>query len=98
MLKRGDWLKPGNEVNFGVPTFLHPLPPDADGSRLTLARWLVEKKSPTTARSLVNRIWQAYFGIGLVDTPEDFGTRSELPSHPELLDWLRVSSWIRPGA
>ncbi|HEU0040697.1 MAG TPA: DUF1549 domain-containing protein, partial [Verrucomicrobiae bacterium] len=88
MLRRGDWLKPGNEVNFGVPSFLHPLPPDADGSRLTLARWLVDKKSPTTARSLVNRIWQAYFGIGLVDTPEDFGTRSELPSHPGLLDWL----------
>jgi len=88
MLKRGDWLKPGNEVASGVPSFLHPLPPDADGSRLTLARWLVDKKSPTTARALVNRIWQTYFGIGLVDTPEDFGTRSELPSHPGLLDWL----------
>jgi len=88
MLKRGDWLKPGSEVSFGVPAFLHPLPPDADGSRLTLARWLVDKQSPTTARSLVNRTWQAYFGLGLVDTPEDFGTRSEIPSHPELLDWL----------
>ena len=88
MLRRGDWLKPGQEVTFGVPAFLHPLPPDADGSRLTLAKWLVDRKSPTTARAFVNRVWQAYFGIGLVDTPEDFGTRCEKPSHPELLDWL----------
>src|SRR5438046_460343 len=88
MLRRGDWLKPGQEVTFGVPSFLHPLPPHADGSRLTLAKWLVDRKSPTTARALVNRVWQAYFGIGIVDTPEDFGTRCEKPSHPELLDWL----------
>ena len=88
MFKRGDWLKPGSEVTFGVPSFLHPLPPDADGSRLTLAKWLVDKRSPTTARAFVNRTWQAYFGTGLVATPEDFGTRCEAPSHPELLDWL----------
>ena len=88
MLQRGDWLKPDREVSFGVPAFLHSLPPDADGSRLTFAKWLVDKKSPTTARSFVNRIWQNYFGTGLVTTPEDFGTRCELPSHPELLDWL----------
>jgi hypothetical protein len=88
LLKRGDWLKPGNEVNFGVPSWLHSLPKDADGSRLTFAKWLVDKKSPTTARAFVNRVWQAYFGIGLSDTPEDFGTRAEKPSHPELLDWL----------
>jgi len=88
MLRRGDWLKPGEEVTFGVPAFLHPLPPDADGSRLTLARWLVDRKSPTTARVFANRIWQAYFGYGIVNTPEDFGTRVEAPSLPELLDWL----------
>lgn len=88
IFKRGDWLKPGKEVSFGVPAFLHPLPPNADGSRLTLAKWLVDKKSPTTARSLVNRVWQTYFGNGLVNTPEDFGMRCEEPSHPELLDWL----------
>jgi len=88
MLRRGDWLKPGQEVTFGVPSFLHPLPPNADGSRLTFAKWLVDRKSPTTARAFVNRAWQAYFGLGLVDTPEDFGTRCEKPSHPELLDWL----------
>ena len=88
MLRRGDWLKPGQEVTFGVPAFLHPLPPGADGSRLTLAKWLVDRKSPTTARVLVNRVWQAYFGSGIVNTPEDFGLRCEEPSHPELLDWL----------
>jgi mono/diheme cytochrome c family protein len=88
MFKRGDWLKPGKEVSFGVPAFLHALPPDADSSRLTFAKWLVDSRSPTTARACVNRIWQAYFGLGLVETPEDFGTRCEKPSHPELLDWL----------
>ena len=88
LLRRGDWLKPGPELTFGVPAFLHPLPPDADDSRLTLAKWLVDRKSPTTARVLVNRIWQAYFGNGIVNTPEDFGMRCEDPSHPELLDWL----------
>ncbi len=88
MFKRGDWLKPGDQITFGVPEFLHPLPANADGSRLTFAKWLVDKKSPTTARVFVNRIWQTYFGIGLVDTPEDFGMRCEKPSHPELLDWL----------
>ena len=88
VLKRGDWLKSGDEVSAGTPAFLHSLPPDADGSRLTLARWLVDRKSPTTARAFVNRVWQNYFGDGLVITPEDFGLRCELPSHPELLDWL----------
>jgi hypothetical protein len=88
MLQRGDWLKPDREVSYGVPAFLHALPSDADGSRLTFAKWLVDRKSPTTARAFVNRIWQHYFGSGLMSTPEDFGTRCELPSHPELLDWL----------
>ena len=88
LLKRGDFLKPANEVKAGVPGFLHPLPPDADGSRLTLAKWLMDKNSPTTARSFVNRVWQSYFGTGLLELSEDFGTRAELPSHPELLDWL----------
>lgn len=88
LLKRGDFLKPGKPVGFGVPAVLHPLPAAADGSRLTFAKWLVDKNSPTTARALVNRIWQAYFGTGLVESPEDFGTRCDLPSHPELLDWL----------
>ena len=88
IFQRGDWLKPGREVSFGVPRFLHPLPAKADGSRLTLARWLTDRRSPTTARVVVNRVWQAYFGTGLVETPEDFGLQSPRPSHPELLDWL----------
>lgn len=88
VFKRGDWLKPGDEVNFGAPAFLHPLPSDADGSRLTLARWLVDRRSPTTARTIVNRLWQTYFGIGLVETPEDLGMQSQPPSHAALLDWL----------
>ena len=88
LLKRGDFLKPGNAVQFGTPAFLHALPKNSDGSRLTLARWLMDQNSPTTARSFVNRIWQTYFGTGLLESPEDFGTRAEAPSHPELLNWL----------
>ncbi len=90
MLTRGDFLKPGKAVAPGVPGFLHPLPPGAPATRLTFARWLVDRNSPTAARSLVNRVWQAYFGTGLVSTSEDLGTQSETPSHPELLDWLAV--------
>lgn len=88
ILKRGDWLKPAEPVQAGVPAVLHPLPSGAELSRLTLAKWLVDRKSPTTARVCVNRIWQSYFGTGLVETPEDFGLQSPGPSHPELLDWL----------
>ena len=90
LLVRGDFLKPGQAVTPGVPAFLHPLPEGVPASRLTFAQWLVDRGSPTTARALVNRVWQAYFGIGLVATPEDFGRQSETPSHPELLDWLAV--------
>ena len=91
ILKRGDFLKPTRSVTGGVPAFLHPMK-DAtpDTSRLTFANWLADRSSPTTARVFVNRVWQAYFGTGLVNTPEDFGLRSEVPSHPELLDWLAV--------
>jgi mono/diheme cytochrome c family protein len=88
VLRRGDFLKPVAAVAPGVPGFLHLLPEGAPPSRLTLARWLVDRRSPTTARALVNRVWQAYFGIGLVATAEDLGTQGERPSHPELLDWL----------
>lgn len=90
VLKRGDFLRPDKVVQPGVPAFLHPLPPDANPDRLTFARWLVDRDSPTTARSIVNRIWQAYFGTGLLETSEDFGMQSPQPSHPELLDWLAV--------
>jgi hypothetical protein len=90
VLQRGDFLKPGAPIGPGVPAFLHPLPPGESATRLTFARWLVSRDSPTTARSIVNRVWQSYFGIGLVSTSEDLGTQSEAPSHPELLDWLAV--------
>ncbi|MGE3806503.1 MAG: PSD1 and planctomycete cytochrome C domain-containing protein [Gemmataceae bacterium] len=90
LLSRGDFLRPERAVTPGVPSFLHALPKDARPDRLGLARWLVSKESPTTARSIVNRTWQAYFGTGLVSTSEDFGVQSPPPSHPELLDWLAV--------
>lgn len=88
VLKRGDFLKPGDRVTTGVPTALNPLPQGADSSRLSFAKWLVSPDAPTTARAFVNRVWQSYFGIGLVETPEDFGTQGAMPSHPDLLDWL----------
>jgi hypothetical protein len=90
LLKRGNFLKPGDKVEPGVPSFLNPPPASEPLDRLTLARWLVDRNAPTTARAAVNRIWQAYFGVGLVDTPEDFGRQGDAPSHPNLLDWLAV--------
>ena len=90
IFKRGNFLRPGAKVAAGVPAFLHPLPKDADSSRLTLAKWLVDKQSPTTSRAIVNRVWQAYFGTGLMISPEEFGLQGEKPTHPELLDWLAV--------
>jgi hypothetical protein len=88
IFKRGDRLRPGDEVQPDVPAILNPFPKDAPRNRLGLAEWIVDRRSPTTARVIVNRMWQEYFGQGLVTTPEDFGTRVERPSHPELLDWL----------
>jgi hypothetical protein len=90
LLERGDFLKPAKAVTPGVPSFLHALPAGGPPNRLTFARWLVDPRSPTTARSLVNRVWQSYFGTGIVRTSEDLGLQSEAPSHPELLDWLAV--------
>ncbi|HWB08052.1 MAG TPA: PSD1 and planctomycete cytochrome C domain-containing protein [Pirellulales bacterium] len=90
MLERGDFLKPRDKVEPGVPAFLHPLAAGSSRDRLGFARWLADRNSPTTARSIVNRVWQAYFGVGLVSTSEDLGSQSETSSHPELLDWLAV--------
>lgn len=90
VLERGDFLKPTDEVEPSVPSFLHSLPSEEYHDRLDFARWLVDRRSPTTARSIVNRVWQAYFGIGIVGTPEDLGSQGSNPSHPELLDWLAV--------
>ncbi|HKQ91779.1 MAG TPA: DUF1553 domain-containing protein, partial [Blastocatellia bacterium] len=90
IFKRGDWKRPGDAVGPGVPAALHPFPKDAAPNRLGLAKWIVDRNNPLTARVIVNRIWQQYFGGGLVTTPEDFGSRCEPPSHPDLLDWLAV--------
>src|SRR5262245_45181981 len=90
VLERGDFLHPVQPVEPGVPAFLNPMPAGAPATRLAFARWLVDRGAPTTARSIVNRIWQADFGMGLVATSEDLGLQCEAPSHPELLDWLAV--------
>jgi len=87
---RGEFLQPKEEVKPGVPSFLPPLPADAPPNRLTLAKWLVSKENPLTGRVVMNRHWEAFFGRGLVRTVEDFGFQGELPSHPDLLDWLAV--------
>ncbi len=90
ILKRGDFLQPERAVSPGTPAFLNPLPAGEAPNRLTFAKWLVDRASPTTARSLVNRVWQAYFGTGIVATAENLGTQCEPPSNQELLDWLAV--------
>ncbi|MEM1227086.1 MAG: PSD1 and planctomycete cytochrome C domain-containing protein [Planctomycetota bacterium] len=91
VLARGDFLAPGDQVQADAPAFLHAMESiEGVPDRLRFARWLVHRDSPTTARVIVNRIWQAYFGRGLVKTPEDFGFQSEPPSHPKLLDYLAV--------
>jgi hypothetical protein len=96
IFRRGDWQRPGDVVQADVPAVMNPLPEGAPGNRLTFAKWIVDRRAPTTARVMVNRIWQAYFGQGLFTTPEDIGTRVEKPSHPELLDWLAVE-FMEPG-
>ena len=90
LLRKGNFLDPGAVVEPGVPEALHPFPAGAPRNRLGLAHWLVDRANPLTARVAVNRVWAQIFAVGLVETEEDFGTQGELPSHPELLDWLAL--------
>jgi hypothetical protein len=90
LLKKGNFLDPGDVVEPSTPAAFPPLPPVAKADRLAVARWLVRSDNPLTARVAVNRFWARLFGAGIVETEEDFGTQGELPSHPELLDWLAV--------
>lgn len=94
---RGSFLSKGEKVEPGVPAVLHPLPKDRPANRLTMARWVVSPENPLTARVAMNRFWEQLFGRGLVETSEDFGTRGDRPSHPELLDWLAVE-FMHPEA
>lgn len=88
VLLRGQYDKHGDPVGPGVPSVLPPLPKSDVTNRLTYARWLMSTNHPLTARVNVNRFWQQFFGVGLVKTAGDFGSKGEWPSHPELLDWL----------
>jgi hypothetical protein len=90
LLDRGSWNQPKHEVQPHVPAGLHPLTASADPPRLAFAKWLVDPRSPLSARVAVNRLWQTLFGAGLVETPDDFGTRAPVPEYRDMLDWLAV--------
>ena len=93
---RGNFRTPGDKVEAGVPAFLPPLPGDQPTNRLALARWLVSKENPLTARVIVNRYWALIFGTPIVESVEDFGARGDAPTNPELLDWMAVE-FMRSG-
>jgi hypothetical protein len=91
-LVRGEYDKPDEteKLHPNVPAVLPPLPESAPPNRLALSRWLVSPEHPLTARVIMNRFWQNYFGVGLVKTAEEFGAQGDWPTHPQLLDWLAV--------
>lgn len=93
---RGEFLQPTDRVEAGVIAALHPFPAAVPRDRLGFAKWLVSPDNPLTARVTVNRAWQAFFGTGLVRTVGDFGLTGDVPSHPELLDWLAVE-FVKQG-
>ena len=87
---RGNFLDQGDAVEAGVPEVFGKLPGESQANRLGVAQWLMQPENPLTARVMVNRVWARLFGIGIVETEEDFGSQGAVPSHPELLDWLAV--------
>lgn len=93
---RGAYLTKGEEVSPGTPEAFNPFPKNQPLNRLGFARWLVDTNNPLTARVMMNRFWEQYFGRGIVETVEEFGKQGELPSHPELLDWL-ATEFMRVG-
>ncbi|RMG18504.1 MAG: DUF1553 domain-containing protein [Bacteroidetes bacterium] len=97
IFERGNWLVHGEAVQPGVPKALGPMQPGMPPNRLGLARWLVHPDNPLTARVMVNHFWEQLFGLGIVETLEDFGTQGARPTHPELLDWLAVKWMAEQG-
>ncbi|MEO0794244.1 MAG: PSD1 and planctomycete cytochrome C domain-containing protein [Verrucomicrobiota bacterium] len=85
---RGNWTTLGDEVAADTPASLHPMPDTDEPARLRMAKWLADENNPLTARVLVSRFWEQLFGVGIVETLEDFGSIGETPSHPEMLDYL----------
>jgi hypothetical protein len=88
VLIRGEYDKRGDKVEAALPAFLPRLPEGTKADRLLLAKWIASRDNPLTARVWVNRMWERFFGTGLVKTSENLGSQAEYPSHPELLDWL----------
>src|SRR5262249_193940 len=100
IMVKGDFTRQGEHVEPGTPAVLHPFagtarPARGLPNRLDLAHWLVSPENPLTARVIMNRVWQQYFGKGLVETENDFGLQGTRPTHPELLDWLAAEFMAR---